>query len=326
MARGLHSSSLCLILASISLVACGGTGGVSGQILSPKPSFTLSAGPSSATLGQGGSITITITVVGRNAFAGTVILSASGLPSGVTASFNPPSTTTTSILTLVADGTAAMGTTAVNITGTSGSLSPTTSIALTVAAPTLSISLTPKQAAIVSTTGTVQFVPAVTGNMGDNSLAWSVDGLPGGSSSVGTVNQSGLYTAPSAGGTHKVSATSIALPASTASANVAVTDLIGVFHYHNDISQDGINIQEYALTPAAVNTSTFGKLASCPVDGAVYAQPLWVPRMSIAGGSHNVLIVATQHDSVYAFDADDNSCAINWHVKLLDTLHGGTPN
>lgn len=299
---------------------------VAASSASSSPNFTLSAGPSSGTVGQGGNITSTITVVGRNAFAGTVILSASGLPSGITASFNPPSTTTTSILTLVADVTAAMGTTAVNITGTSGSLSPTTSIALTVSAPTLSISLTPKQAAIVSSTGTVQFVPAVTGNMGDNSLNWSVDGLAGGTSSVGTVNQSGLYTAPPVGGTHKVTATSIALPASTASANVAVTDLAGVFQYHNDISQDGINIQEYALTPAAVNTNTFGKLASCPVDGAVYAQPLWVPRVSIAGASHNVLIVATQHDSVYAFDADDHACAIYWHVNLLDTLHGGTPN
>ncbi|MGE5084642.1 MAG: hypothetical protein ACM3ND_17255, partial [Acidobacteriota bacterium] len=162
--------------------------------------------------------------------------------------------------------------------------------------------------------------------MGDSRVSWSVDGVAGGSSSLGTINESGVYTAPAAGGTHTLSATSVALSTSTASASVAVTDLAGVFHYHNDVSQDGINTQEYALTPAAVNAATFGKLASCAVDGAVYTQPLWVPGVSIAGGTHNLLIVATQHDSVYAFDADDHACAIYWQVTLLDTMHGGSAN
>ena len=292
----------------------------------PSPSFSLSAGPSSNIVGQGGSVTSTITVAGQNGFSGTVNLAVAGLPPGVTASFNPPGTTTSSVLTLIADSSAAIGTTVFSVAGTSGNLALTTPLTLTVAAPTLSISLSPKQAAIVSTTGTVRFVPSVTGNMGDSRVSWSVDGVAGGSSSLGTINESGVYTAPAAGGTHTISATSVALSTSTASASVAVTDLAGVFHYHNDVSQDGINTQEYALTPAAVNAATFGKLASCAVDGAVYTQPLWVPGVSIAGGTHNLLIVATQHDSVYAFDADDHACAIYWQVTLLDTMHGGSAN
>jgi hypothetical protein len=177
----------------------------------------------------------------------------------------------------------------------------------------------------VSTAGTVQFTPSVTGNVSDTRVTWSVDGIAGGNSSVGFVSNSGLYAAPATGGTHTVVAASTVLPSASASASVAVTDLAGVFHYHNDLSQDGINTQEYALTPALVNTATFGKLGSCKVDGAIYTQPLWVPRVSIGGGTHNVLIVATQHDSVYAFDADDPACPSYWKVNLLDTLHGGTP-
>jgi len=56
-----------------------------------------------------------------------------------------------------------------------------------------------------------------------------------------------------------------------------------------------------------VKTATFGKLFSCTVDGAIYAQPLWVANLTIGTTKHNVIIVGTQHDSVYAFDADSNA-------------------
>jgi hypothetical protein len=183
------------------------------------------------------------------------------------------------------------------------------------------VSISPRAAALVVTIQTQQFTAWVTGNA---SVTWSVDGVAGGNAAVGTVTASGLYTPPSTAGTHTVTATSVANSADFASANVAVTDLAGVLIYHNNLSLDGTNTQEYGLTASTVNTNTFGKLFSCAVDGAIYTQPLWVPSMNIGGGIHNVILVATQHDSLFAFDADANPCVQYWQVDLLDGLHGGS--
>jgi hypothetical protein len=90
-----------------------------------------------------------------------------------------------------------------------------------------------------------------------------------------------------------------------------------MFTYHNDLSRNGVNAQEYALTTANVATATFGRLFSCATDAAIYAQPLWVANLSIQSGTHNVIIAATTHDTVYAFDADANPCVTYWTKSLL---------
>ena len=99
---------------------------------------------------------------------------------------------------------------------------------------------------------------------------------------------------------------------------------------HNDISRTGQNNNETILTPANVNSNTFGKLFSYSIDGQAYAQPLYVAGVTIgtgpqAGTAHNVVFVATEHDSVYAFDADSNggsNAAPLWKISLLDSAHG----
>src|ERR1700736_3635856 len=182
----------------------------------------------------------------------------------------------------------------------------------------VSVTVSPKHAAGVVSTQTQQFTCS------DANVTWSVDGGAGGNASVGTISANGLYTPPTVAGVHVVKATTVAAPHVSGTATVAVTDLAGAFTYHNEKARDGANSRESALTPATVNTATFGKLFSCPVDGAIYAQPLWVRGLSIAGGTHNVILVATQHDSLYAFDADTSPCVTYWHVHLLDALHGGT--
>lgn len=92
-----------------------------------------------------------------------------------------------------------------------------------------------------------------------------------------------------------------------------------------DNSRTGSNQRETVLTPRNVNATQFGKLFSLPVDGSIYAQPLYVPRLEIPGkGVHNVVFVATEHDSVYAFDADGRSMEPLWKVSFLDRQRGVT--
>ena len=87
--------------------------------------------------------------------------------------------------------------------------------------------------------------------------------------------------------------------------------------YKNDLNRSGQNLAESALTLANVASSTFGLLRSLPVDGRVDAQPLYLSALSALGSTFNTVFVATEHDSVYAFDSD--SGAILWQVSLLGT-------
>ena len=90
---------------------------------------------------------------------------------------------------------------------------------------------------------------------------------------------------------------------------------VSVLTYHNDNARTGQNTQETTLTSANVNSTTFGKVGFDSVDGKVDGEPLYVPSETVNGGTHNVLYVVTEHDSIYAFDADNG--ATLWHVSAL---------
>jgi hypothetical protein len=96
-----------------------------------------------------------------------------------------------------------------------------------------------------------------------------------------------------------------------------------------DMTHAGQNTSETALTPANVNVNSFGKLFSLPVDSTMYAQPLYVPGLTMSDGLvHNVIFLATENDSIYAFDADSNggsNAKPLWQITLLDAAHGAAP-
>lgn len=99
---------------------------------------------------------------------------------------------------------------------------------------------------------------------------------------------------------------------------------VNVTTYHNDNFRTGQNTQEAMLTPGNVNTNQFGRLFSSPVDGDIYAQPLYVAGLNMPGsGVHNVVFAATEGDSVYAFDADNGTQL--WQASMIDTAHGAAP-
>jgi hypothetical protein len=189
----------------------------------------------------------------------------------------------------------------------------------------LTVSITPARGGAVISQS-ITFSASVQNDVGSAGVTWSSSG---GSFSTKSTTAATLV-APSTTGNVTVTATSVADTTKNTSATIAITDLAGVTTYHNNLSRDGANTREFALTTSNVNTTTFGKLFSCAVDGAIYAQPLWVPQLTINGAKHNVVIVATMHDSVYAFDADTNAnpCVPLWHASLLgpgETSVPGSP-
>lgn len=95
---------------------------------------------------------------------------------------------------------------------------------------------------------------------------------------------------------------------------------VSVLTEHYDNNRTGENQQEIWLNTSNVNVSNFGKLFVLPVDGNIYAQPLYVANLVIAGVERNVLYVATEHNTIYAFDADDPSGVILWHKTLGTTV------
>jgi hypothetical protein len=99
----------------------------------------------------------------------------------------------------------------------------------------------------------------------------------------------------------------------------------GVLTGQNDNARDGLNSQETLLTPNNVNSSTFGLVSSFPVDGYVWAQPLYVPQVNISGyGLKNVVYAATAHDSVFAFDATGAVTTPLWQTSFINPAQGIT--
>ena len=212
----------------------------------PSPNFTLSASPASLTVTQGSSGNSTITVTPSGGFTGSVNLSASGLPSGVTATFGTNPTTSTSVVTLAASSTATTGTFTVTITGTSGTLTHTTTISLTVKAvtsPNFSLSASPSSVTVVQ------------GNSGHTTISVTPSGGFTGSVSL---SASGLPSGVTAGfGTNPTTSTSVlsftaSATATTGTATVTITGTSGALSHSTTVT----------LTVNSASTGNFSLSAS----------------------------------------------------------------
>ncbi len=254
--------------------------------------WTMSISPGSAVLTAGATQQFQATVSGLSGTA--VTWSVDGISGG---------NSTVGIITSAGLYTAPGLAGAHTVTATStASASATVSAGISV----WTISISPGSAVLAPST-TQQFQDTITG-LSNTGAIWAVDGVTGGNSSTGTITSSGLYTAPSTAGSHNVQVSSAAYP------SVMVTSVVTVYSgnlsqtavltYHNDDARDGAYTQEVTLTPSNVNSGTFGKVASYPVDGQIYPQPLYMPQVNINGTMHDVVFVATENNTVYAFDAD----------------------
>src|SRR5215468_8970458 len=243
-------------IANFKFPNCGGT-----------PDFSLSASPASLTITQGNSGTSTMTVTPSGGFTGSVTLSASGLPSGVTASFGTNPTASTSVLTLTASSTATTGTATVTVTGTSGTLTHTTTITLTVnapAAPDFTLSASPGSLSVVQ------------GNSGTSTI--TVNPLNGFTGSV-TLSNSALPSGVTASfGTNPTTSTSVltftaSSTATTGTSTITITGTSGSLTHTTTISltissnapqqllgnpgfENGTNTAPWTLTAGVINNST----------------------------------------------------------------------
>jgi hypothetical protein len=305
----------------------------------PPPDFSLTVSPTSLTITAGvtGS-PVSVLATAVNGFSGTVAVAITGLPSGVTA--NPATLTltpgTAQNVTLTAASTAAAGSATLTFTGTSGALSHSATVMLTVSAapppPDFSLTISPTSLTITAgATGSPVSVLATALNGFTGTVAIAITGLPSGV----TANSATLTLTPGAAQSTTLTA-AMSTPASaetvtftgtsgslthsatlalTVQAAVSTTIAPDVTTYHDDIARDGLNAQETILTLSNVNSTQFGKIGFDTVDGLVDAEPLYLANVTAGGKLRNVLYVATENDSVYAFDAD--SGVQIWKTSVL---------
>lgn len=189
--------------------------------------------------------------------------------------------------------------------------------------PVTTVTLQPRVASL-TVTGTQQFQALINGVVSSD-VNWYVDRVAGGNSTVGTISASGLYTPPSTAGPHTIIAVSKADQTQRGKAPLVVTDYPGTFTYHNDLARTGANTDETVLNTGNVNPAQFGKLFTYPLDGKPFAQPLYVANLNIPGqGTHNVVYVATEHDGLYAFDADGRTSTPLWYDSFINPAAGIT--
>ncbi|HTW48998.1 MAG TPA: Ig-like domain-containing protein [Acidobacteriaceae bacterium] len=218
------------------------------------------------------------------------------------------------LATAVAAGSATI---TASLSGVSG-----TAVLTVVSSTPVSIAITPNPASFAMNT-TQQYTATSTYSNGmtadvTSSAAWSSS-----NADVAAIDSSGLATGVASGLTAITASYNGVSASAPATVTIAPGTGVNIPTWHVDDNRSGLNAGEQSLTPANVTSATFGKLFSYLVDGYVYGEPLIMSNVTINGVAHNVLYVATEHDTVYAFDADSGNQTPLWQTSLLEP--GETP-
>lgn len=210
-------------------------------------------------------------------------------------------------------------------------LSVVGSTTVTIVPPPVTLSISPVTANVPAG----QTLPLSANVQNSNAaVVWQVNGVDGGTAADGMIAPSGTYTAtysaPAVSTAFTINVTAVlqTVPPLSATASITIVPqntFTGVYSWRNDNGLTGQNTAETILTPSNVSAATFGKLFGCSVDGEIHAQPLYVANVSVPGnGIHDIVYVATENDSIYAFDAHANSCQILWQVGFINPAAGIT--
>ena len=248
---------------------------------------------------------------------------------GVTANVSSTANWTSSSAAVATIGSTGLATAVAvgssTITASMGGVSGTAM--LTVSAPSATsvtaIAVTPSPASFAMG-ATQQFTATATYGNGSTANVTTTASWTVANDTVATIKPSGLASAVASGTTTVTAALDGVSGNDAISVTIAPGTAVNVATWHVDNNRSGLNAGEQSLAPANVTPQTFGKLFSYLVDGYAYAEPLLVSGVTVNGSVHNVLYVATEHDSVYAFDADKYGTGTPlWQVSLLKT--GETP-
>jgi len=282
--------------------------------VSAVPNFAISALPTSLTIQQGNQGTSTITTTVSGGFNSAISLSASGVPSGTTVSFNPNPIPApgagSSTMTITVGGSTPTGTYPITVAGNGGGIQQSATVALTVTAPgsqslPTAYYMQPYAYILQASFGT----PPYTYQLISGSLPAGLAMDPSGDI-AGLPAATGLFP-------FEVLVTDSSSPPQQQSFDYTLSALVAMITYHNDNYRSGANTNESILTPSNVNVQSFGRRTIFSVQGYVYAQPLYVPGVNIGGALHNVVYIATEHDQVYAFDV--NSGQLLWQTNFLNS-------
>lgn len=187
-------------------------------------------------------------------------------------------------------------------------------------ASNITVAVTPSTGSV--TIGQSLQFKATVSNTTNTGVTWKVNGVTGGNASVGTISSAGMFTAPGKvpSGSTSISATSVADSTKSASVTVAVNGFSGMLRWHNDLAGTGQNQAETALTTSNVNQNSFGKKATYQLDDQSFTQPLFVSNVPFPGaGPHDAIYVATESNTVYAFDAKGQANGPFWQKTLTPT-------